>query len=261
MKIRNPKTIARIAGVLAGVAKVWMNTTSFRYRPLGDYMLGDRPDLLGDARYVYTLWHEYLFTPTYAYSRPDSAVIIGMHSDGELLAQVNQKLGNNTIRGSSSRGGTAALLKVLRSGEMRHFGLTPDGPRGPRRQCQFGTVYMASRTGVPVACVGFGYSRCWRLRSWDRFAIPMPFCRIRVVTGHPIHVPAKLGTEELEPYRLEVERQLELMTTIAENWAQTGEFDPLDYQSPADWTPKRPACIYPSARMKGIVHPVPIRED
>ena len=258
MKIRNPKTISRVAGVLAGVAKVWLNTTSFRYRPLCDYTLGDRPDLLGDARYIYTLWHEYLFTPTYVYSRPDSAVIIGMHSDGELLAQVNTKLGNNAIRGSSSRGGTAALLKVLRDCEMRHFGLTPDGPRGPRRKCQFGTVYMASRTGIPVSSVGFGYSRCWRMKSWDHFAIPIPFCKIRAVTGHPIFVPPKLGTEKLEPYRIQVEDQLNLMTDIAENWAVTGEFDAMGYRPPADWVPKRPPCVYPSARMKGIRFPMPI---
>jgi lysophospholipid acyltransferase (LPLAT)-like uncharacterized protein len=250
MKIRDPKTIQRLAGIAAPILKCWMHTTSYVYHPLTDYLLGDRPDLLGEARHIYALWHEYLFIPTYAYSRPDTAVLVGQHADGEILAQVNQKLGNNTIRGSSTRGGTVALLKILRDSKMRHFGLTPDGPRGPRRECQFGTVFMASRTGLPIVSVGFGCSNAWRLRSWDRFAIPKPFSRIRVVTSHPIVVPPKLSAEELEPYRVLLEKDINLVTTIAERWAESGTFDTLGYRPPEGWVPKGHARTYPSARMK-----------
>ena len=67
-----------------------------------------------------------------------------------------------------------------------------DGPKGPRRKCQFGAVYLASRTGLPIVPVGFGYSRCWRADNWDRFALPLLFSRVRGVSAHPVRVPPKL---------------------------------------------------------------------
>ena len=69
--------------------------------------------------------------------------------------------------------------------------------------------------------------------DWDRFAIPRPFSRVRCVSSHPIHVPPKLGKEELEVYVRTLDANLEHATTVAENWAKSGIFDPLGYQPPS----------------------------
>ncbi len=55
-----------------------------------------------------------------------------------------------------------------KSREM-HLTITPDGPRGPRRQLAPGCVYLASKLGLPLVAMGFGYDRPWRVRSaWDQ---------------------------------------------------------------------------------------------
>ena len=118
------------------------------------------------------------------------------------------------------------------SSTVRHFGLTPDGPKGPYRKCQFGTVYLASRTGLPIVPVGFGYARCWRANNWDGYGVPYPFSRVRCVSAHPIPVPARLKHEALEPYQKEVEAAIDHVTAVAERWAESGEFDPLGYEPP-----------------------------
>ena len=66
---------------------------------------------------------------------------------------------------------------MLRLSRQAHLVITPDGPRGPRRQVQAGMVYLAARTGVPIVPVGIGYDRPWRTKSWDRFAVPRPGVR------------------------------------------------------------------------------------
>ena len=38
---------------------------------------------------------------------------------------------------------------------------------------------------VPTAASA---SRTWRLRSWDRFLIPKPFARVRIVYGAPFWI-------------------------------------------------------------------------
>ena len=125
-----------------------------------------------------------------------------------------------------------------------------DGPKGPRRKFQFGAVYLASRTGLSIAPIGFGFSRCWRAKSWDRFAIPLPFSRVRCVSSHPVHVPPGLSAAELEPYRQTVEDLMNHITAMAEHWAATGEFDPLGYNPPTDAV-VIPAHlkVWPSARL------------
>ncbi|MSR55581.1 MAG: DUF374 domain-containing protein [Gemmataceae bacterium] len=235
MKIRNPKTIQRLARVGGVLLKAWNHTLRFSYRPLTSYLLADRPDLIGNSRFIYAFWHEYIFVPAYLYARPDMAVLSGMHADSQFLEEMTRRYGLKSIKGSTTRGGTTGLLKMLRDGEgTRHFTFTPDGPKGPRRKSQFGLVYLASRSGLPIVPVGFGYSKCWRASNWDRFAIPRPFSRVRCVTGHPIHVPPKLGKEELEVYVRILNANLEHATTVAERWAQTGEFDQLGYVAPND---------------------------
>jgi lysophospholipid acyltransferase (LPLAT)-like uncharacterized protein len=233
MKIRDPKTIRRAAAAVALFGLGLCRTLSFAYRPLTTYLINDRPELLESGRFVYATWHEYVCIPTWLFSQKDTAWLIGQHADGEIAAQVSQRLGAAVIRGSSSRGGTAALLRMLRQPDAtRHIGITVDGPRGPRRQFQFGAVYLASRLGLPIVPIGLGFGRCWRARSWDRFAVPLPFSRVRCVSLHPVRVPPDLSAKELEPYRQIAENVQNQATAIAEHWAETGAFDPLGYVPP-----------------------------
>ena len=43
-----------------------------------------------------------------------------------------------------------------------------------------GAATLAVRAGVPVMLLSFNYKRAWRLKSWDRFYIPLPFSRVDV---------------------------------------------------------------------------------
>lgn len=259
MKLRDPQTIQRVAKLGSMIMRAWIRTLSCAYRPLGGrYVLNDRPECLGNARYLYAFWHEYLFVPSYLFARPDTAVMVGTHADGELITQIIERFGFHTVRGSSTRQGTTALLRILRDGTTRHFALTPDGPKGPRRQCQFGAVYLASRTGIPLIPMGVGISRCKRVRSWDRFALPLPFARVRCVTGFPLHVPAGLSTAELEPHQQALTRAINHATAVAEHWAETRVFDPLGATPPDGQTVETSdAKAWSPARFVPRVRPSP----
>src|SRR5258708_13886620 len=112
MKIRNPNTLRRMAAAAGVVARGWYRTLSYAYRPLTSYLMNDRPELIGNARYIYAFWHEYLFVPSYVYSRPDTAVLIGLHRDGDLLTHINERFGFQLLRRSTTRGGTTAFPRL-----------------------------------------------------------------------------------------------------------------------------------------------------
>jgi lysophospholipid acyltransferase (LPLAT)-like uncharacterized protein len=55
--------------------------------------------------------------------------------------------------------------------------ITPDGPRGPRRQAAPGVAQLAASTGLPVLPCAGRVTRGIGLHSWDRMVVPLPFGR------------------------------------------------------------------------------------
>ena len=106
-------------------------------------------------------------------------MLLSRHRDAEILSHVAYHFGFDFVRGSTNRGGAAALRELLAKSRQMHLTITPDGPRGPRRRMAPGPIYLASKLGLPLVLMGYGYDRPWRLRSWDRFAIPRPCSRAR----------------------------------------------------------------------------------
>ena len=146
-------------------------------------------------------------------------MLVSTHRDGELIAQTIRLLGGRAIRGSSTRGGVAAVMTMLRDRRSRHLAITPDGPRGPRRVIQDGAIYLASRGQLPLVPVGYAVSDAWRVPSWDRMILPKPGAAARAVAGAPIRVPPEATREELETYRQRVQDVMDDVQARAEDLA------------------------------------------
>ncbi|GMV08397.1 MAG TPA: lysophospholipid acyltransferase family protein [Gemmatimonadaceae bacterium] len=147
---------------------------------------------------VIVLWHGELLPILWQHRDQGVSVLISTHADGEIIARICKALGCRTVRGSSSRGGARALLELVRELEGGHeVAVTPDGPRGPRREFAPGAVVAAMRAGVPVIAFGATVDRAWRLRSWDRFVIPKPFAKVTIAYSEGARVVAT-GPREAE---------------------------------------------------------------
>jgi lysophospholipid acyltransferase (LPLAT)-like uncharacterized protein len=173
---------------------------------------------------IFALWHARLLPLVYTHRGRGVAVLISRHRDGELVARMVQKLGFETARGSSTRGGEEGLRDMIEWAERgRSLAITPDGPRGPAERVKPGLVFLASRTGFPILPVAAAAVPEWRLRSWDGFRVPRPFARVLVAYGPPIRVPPDLGREALESTRLAVEAALAELTTSLDARLARGE--------------------------------------
>jgi len=180
------------------------------------YEVDDRAGIVGRPvieNYIGALWHNRLLIfplvlQRFFPNRPGAA-LISASRDGDLLTDAIHRFGYDVIRGSSSRLGTSAILQltqVLASG--RDVVITPDGPRGPAYELGPGIVFLAQRTGATVLPMNLEYSRCWRLGSWDRFIIPRPFSKVRVLISHPHHVKRTGTPEEFEAERLALQKAM-----------------------------------------------------
>jgi hypothetical protein len=150
------------------------------------------------------------------------AMLLSRHTDAEILSRVAYHLGFDVVRGSTRRGGAAALREMLQKSRGSNLVITPDGPRGPRRRLAQGPIYMASRLGMPLVLMGLGYDRPWRVPTWDRFAIPRPYSRARGVLSPQIEIPKDLDRSGIEHYRCRCEDLLNRLTLEAEAWAESG---------------------------------------
>lgn len=169
-------------------------------------------------RYIYSFWHEGLLAPLA--TRPKIRVLISQHTDGEVISQICQRLGIGVIRGSTARGGCQALLEMIRdTDDSAHLGITPDGPRGPRRELKSGVVMIASQSGLAIVPAGIGFVRAWRFGSWDRFALPCPGSTMVGVVGEPIVVPPHLDRGGIGEWTRIVEAEMLRLTLLAEDWA------------------------------------------
>ncbi|RME82903.1 MAG: DUF374 domain-containing protein, partial [Zetaproteobacteria bacterium] len=127
---------------------------------------------------ILCFWHARILMMPHAFRGWPGLMLISEHADGEVIAQAVARLGIASVRGSSTRGGAKALVRMVRAArEGRPLGITPDGPRGPRERVQMGAVWLAKKTGLPLRAVCYATSRYWRAPSWDRFYVPMPFSR------------------------------------------------------------------------------------
>ena len=191
MKLDHP-LLTKLGGLLGSSAvRLWMSTLDYKsavYDPSVDPAL---PECQGQKIYIF--WHEYILFPLAIRGHCNLAMLLSQHRDANILSRVAFHMGFEFVRGSTRRGGVAALRELLRRSERMHLAITPDGPRGPRRQLAPGAIYLASKLQMPLVVMGFGFDRPWRAGSWDRFAIPRPGSRARVVVAPRGPAAARLG--------------------------------------------------------------------
>jgi lysophospholipid acyltransferase (LPLAT)-like uncharacterized protein len=169
------------------------------------------------GHYIIAFWHCHILMMLYCRFERPACVMISQHRDGELIARTIERFDVGTARGSSTRGGFAALREMIRiAATGTSLGITPDGPRGPRCVAQVGVVTAAQMTGFPVIPVAFIAEHKRRLRSWDRFEVPRPFSRGMFVYGNPIPVPRELDAAGVEEYRARIERSMNDLVEAAE---------------------------------------------
>ncbi len=130
--------------------------------------------------------------------------LVSLSKDGEYIYETFMRIGMESVRGSSSRGGASgfrALLKTLKERRVPIF--TPDGPRGPLYKLQEGVVQIASMTGQPIVAFYSLFDRYYEAKSWDRHRFPKFFARQKIIYSKPFYVPKGIENFEEERARLE----------------------------------------------------------
>lgn len=142
--------------------------------------------------------------------------MVSRHADGEMVSRLIACMGYRTVRGSSTRGGSAAtrqMVVAIRKGAVA--AMICDGPRGPAMQMKIGTPWIATMAGARVVPITWAGSRVWRFGSWDRFQVPKPFSRVVIVLDDPLP-PVRKETAAIEEFRVLLEQRMNELVDRAE---------------------------------------------
>jgi hypothetical protein len=192
----------------------WLVFATLRYRR------DDRSGFINMPRpgpAIYCVWHNRLALCMPAYfdyvkkrnQTPGMAAMVSASRDGGFLTGILECFNVQPVRGSSSRRGPQALLELTTWAERGYdLAITPDGPRGPVYVVQEGVMSLAQLTGRPIMPVSYSLNWKIRVKSWDRFQIPLPFSRCEMIYAKPIYVPREATDAEREQLRLQLETEL-----------------------------------------------------
>lgn len=161
---------------------------------------------------IFSFWHDELFAAPPLRKNLRIITVVSRSRDAEFLARTLRSLGVETARGSSSRGGTAALLQTAKyiKENRCHACVTIDGPRGPRHEVKDGVFFLARHAEAPLVPFRVFYKRAKVFASWDKFQLPLPFTRVCLVFGEPYFLSSKdLAPDDLARERMILKDKLE----------------------------------------------------
>lgn len=171
-----------------------------------------------DRRFILAFWHRRLVMMPLAYPFKRKgrgvAILASDSKDGERSTATWKWFGIHAVRGTATDDGAKALVRMIRAvKEGWDFGITPDGPKGPRQEAKPGVIALAKKTGAPIIPVCVAYDRAWSLKTWDAMPIPKPFATCIVRFGEPLEVSPKAREAEWHP-------KLEAVLNGLEAWAE-----------------------------------------
>ncbi len=148
---------------------------------------------------IFAVWHGDLWLPTYHLKDKGYVALVSPSTDGEYIGRTLSKLGWDIIRGSTSKGGSRSLLKLVKSlRKGKDIAITPDGPRGPIHKVKPGITYLAQKTDSLIIPIGVSFVRRKVFSSWDRFSLPYPFSKAALVYGEAFEIKADLQSGQFE---------------------------------------------------------------
>lgn len=176
--------------------------------------------IINSGRFIYAAWHSRLLLMNYLSKGSEGTAMVSSSEDGEFVARILQRQGHEAIRGSTTRDGIKALSGLIRNLKKKQKPglIIPDGPQGPKFKVKLGIIILAKETGYPVLPFSYSAKKNKVFASWDSFILPYPFTKCLGIYGNPLFVPKDADKNELNRYRIHLEKELCRLTLEADSY-------------------------------------------
>lgn len=164
-----------------------------------------------EGQFILSMWHCHQCMVYGVKDKANFYVLISASNDGEMVAKAIECLKLKSVRGSSKRRGVAASLELI--DKLKAGGsaaIMVDGPRGPREKVKDGIVNISKLSGVPIVPVVWASKdkTFFKFNTWDKFQVPIGFCKTVALYGEPIYIPSELTKEEVKVWCEKIETEM-----------------------------------------------------
>jgi lysophospholipid acyltransferase (LPLAT)-like uncharacterized protein len=118
-------------------------------------------------------------------------------------------------------------------------GITVDGSNGPPYRVKLGVINIAIASQSPLLVERTWCRRYFRLKTWDRTIVPLPFNDIVHVYAGPYSLPSgdEHNPEALEAFRGQIENELLRVTYYAHTLIDGSDSRDVLKSFPEGWVP------------------------
>ncbi|WP_168201239.1 lysophospholipid acyltransferase family protein [Qingshengfaniella alkalisoli] len=197
---RNKRVQAALKGCYARYLEFVYRTTKWEKIGFESY----EADIARGTPRVLCCWHSRLAMTPYLRDWDDHrlTVMASEHADAQIAVASVEARGIDVILIATSgdkSGPLKAAIRALSKGSS--LGITVDGPFGPREEAKSGALVIAGMAGVQAAPCSFAVKRCIRLKTWDRFVVPLPFSKGVLAVGDGFTPPKTMTHDEMREAR------------------------------------------------------------
>jgi len=172
------------------------------------YDNGNKEKFLNEQGVIFAFWHNMLALSSAFIGHKNIYALISPHLDGKILNDLVGKFGGKVIVGSSHKNPLGALRSIIQKlSQGANIIVTPDGPKGPIYKVNSGITEIAYKYNKKLIPIVISTSRCFRLKSWDKLIIPLPFGTIKTIVG----LPLELVDDKIQN-QINLEKQLTSLT-------------------------------------------------
>ena len=169
---------------------------------------------------ILVIWHgRTVMLPFFKQKDLPLDALVSPHRDGQMIAGLLKKFGIGIVDGSTNENAKAGALELRRPQKKDHsICIIPDGPRGPRMHMKRSPIFYAWKTGKPIIAASYSIKNAKIItKAWDKMMVPLPFSYGVCKTAEPLYIPSSSTEEDLENYRLELERRLNQISIECDN--------------------------------------------
>ena len=136
---------------------------------------------------IVLIWHHQLMGSTFSWKfKPKLRPIATSHRDGQLSTLVQKKFGLDPLLRKKDNPTFLIknISKAVQNGDCIY--ITPDAPHGPPKKINTNIFKLCQKFDLNIAILAFHTNKYFRINSWDKLKIPLPFSKGVYLWGNKI---------------------------------------------------------------------------
>ena len=153
-------------------------------------------ELIKKKTLIVLIWHHQLMGSTFSWKfKPKLRPIATSHRDGQLSTIVQKKFGLDPLLRKEDNPTFLIknISKAVQNGDCIY--ITPDAPHGPPKEINTNIFKLCQKFDLNIAILSFHTNRHFRINSWDKLKIPLPFSKGIYLWGNEIIQPKEFKNE------------------------------------------------------------------